>query len=457
MLNPTRTPPDLPGRTSHTRWNILALLTLGSFVAYLLRTNMSIAGLRMMAELGLSQVQLGWVLAAFAWGYTIFQFPGGLLGEWLGGRRALTVIAVLWGVLNLLVALVPRSPATGPLVIITTLGTLRFLMGAAQAPVFPVVSGYIIARWFPVSGWALPNGLTNMGLTLGAASTGPLIVFLMQSLGWRASFVLTAPSAFLFAGMWWWYGRDDPGQHHAVGPAERELINVGRAPASRVGDERSAWRLVLRSREVVLITLSYFFNNYVFYFFFNWLYIYLVQIRQFHELQGGWLAAVPWVAGAFAATLGGWTCDRLSRRYGIRVGCRIVVMTGLVLSGGFIVAAAAAGSPYVAVTYLSLCLGCQQFTDSPYWAAATSVGGRLSSAACGVLNTGGNAVGGLVALLVPFTARTLGWPAALATASLFAFVGAALWLWIRADRSIDDACGLTVPLMGSPAASVRPF
>lgn len=96
MLNPTRTPPDLPGRTSHTRWNILALLTLGSFVAYLLRTNMSIAGLRMMAELGLSQVQLGWVLAAFAWGYAIFQFPGGLLGEWWGGRKALTVIAVIW-------------------------------------------------------------------------------------------------------------------------------------------------------------------------------------------------------------------------------------------------------------------------------------------------------------------------------------------------------------------------
>jgi ACS family glucarate transporter-like MFS transporter len=133
------------------------------------------------------------------------------------------------------------------------------------------------------------------------------------------------------------------------------------------------------------------------------------------------------------------------------------VMIGLVLSGGFILAAAAASSPYVAVIYLSLCLASQQFTDSAYWAAATSVGGRHSPAACGVLNTGGNVVGGIGALMVPLTARTLGWPAALATASLFAFVGAVLWLWIRADRSIDDersraraiATSSAVPLVAS--------
>jgi ACS family glucarate transporter-like MFS transporter len=443
---------SVSGRPSHVRWNILALLTLLSFVAYLLRTNMSVAGERMMGDLGLSQVQLGWVLAAFAWGYAIFQFPGGLLGEWLGGRKALTLIALLWGVLNLLVALVPGSSAAGPLVVISTLAALRFLMGAAQAPVFPVLAGHTIARWFPVSGWAFPNGLTNMGLSLGAAATGPLIVLLIRSFGWRGSFALTAPLAFLCAGVWWWYGRDDPFQHRAVSPAELAVINADRPPASGSSDVRGAWKLVLRNREVALITASYFFNNYVFYFFFNWLYIYLVEVRKFEELQGGMLAAAPWVTGAVAATLGGWTCDRLTRRHGIRVSCRLVVMIGLLLSGGFILAAGAAGSPYVAVVYLSLCLGSQQFTDSAYWAAAISVGGRHSPAACGVLNTGGNVVGGVVALAVPLTARSLGWPVALATASLFAFVGAALWLWIRADRTIVEASNRRGLIAASPAA-----
>jgi len=439
-------------RPSHVRWNILALLVLLSFVAYLLRTNMSIAGERMMGDLGLSQVQLGWILAAFAWGYAIFQFPGGLLGEWLGGRKALTIIAVLWGLLNLLVALIPGTSAGGPLVIIGSLAALRFLMGAAQAPVFPVLGGHTIARWFPVSGWAFPNALTNMGLTLGAAATGPLIAWLILSFGWRGSFALTAPLAFLSAGVWWWYGRDDPSQHRAVSREELAVIDADRPPAGPASGPRGTWKLVLRNREVLLITASYFFNNYVFYFFFNWLYIYLVEVRNFKALEGGVLAAAPWITGAVAATLGGWLCDRLTRSHGIRVACRRVVMVGLLLSGVFIIAAGAAGSPYVAVVYLSLCLGSQQFTDSAYWAASISVGGRHSPAACGVLNTGGNVVGGVAALLVPLTARTLGWPVALGTASLFALVGAVLWLWIRADRSIDGASGRTAPIAGSSVA-----
>jgi cyanate permease len=52
-------------------------------------------------------------------------------------------------------------------------------------------------------------------------------------------------------------------------------------------------------------------------------------------------------------------------------------------------------------------------------------------------------VGGIGALLVPVTARALGWPAALGTASLFAFVGAVLWLWIRADQTIGGPSGRT--------------
>ena len=81
------------------------------------------------------------------------------------------------------------------------------------------------------------------------------------------------------------------------------------------------------------------------------------------------------------------------------------------------------------------CPGCQQFTDSAYWAAATSVGGRHAATACGLLNTGGNVVGGVVAILVPITAERAGWPAALAhRLPLCPRRGAAL-ARIRADRT----------------------
>ena len=92
---------------SGVRWRILALIFAASFVAYLLRTNMSVAGERMMGDLGLTHIQLGAVLAAFAWGYAAAQFPAGVWGGRVGARRALALAALAWGVLNLLVGLVP--------------------------------------------------------------------------------------------------------------------------------------------------------------------------------------------------------------------------------------------------------------------------------------------------------------------------------------------------------------
>jgi len=422
---------------SYVRWKILALLAFASGVAYVLRQNMSVAGERMMGDLGLTQVQLGIVLGAFAWGYGLFQFPGGVFGDWLGARKGLTLIIALWGVLTLLVPLVPGTETASPLVIIGLLAVLRFLMGVAQAPLFPILSGHSIARWFPVSAWALPNALTNAGLTLGSAATAPLVAWLAQTVGWRASFTVTAPIAFLMAGIWWWYSRDQPHQHVAVSARELALINAGR-PDFTPAQPRREWRVVLRDRNVLLITASYFSNCYVFYFFFYWLYIYLVEVRKFHVVDGGFFAAAPWICGAVGATIGGLLCDRLSGRYGMTFGCRAVTIGGLIVTAAFIIAAATVANPYLAVVFLSLCLAAQQFTDAASWAAATMVGGPRAAMTCGVMNTGGNLVGGLVAVLMPITARQVGWPIAVATLSLFALVAAAVWLWIKVEPPVNE-------------------
>jgi len=238
--------------------------------------------------------------------------------------------------------------------------------------------------------------------------------------------------------VWWWYARDTPAEHPGVSPAELAIIDTGRPPHAVPSTERGLWKRVLRDRDVLLLTLSYFCNNYVFYFFFNWLFIYLVDQRGFKILEGGFYAAAPWLTGTVMAIGGGLLCDRLSRRLGIRWGCRVPAMLGMLLAAVLIAAAATASNATVAVVLLSLCLGFQQFTDSAYWAATISVAGRHASTACGLLNMGGSVVGGIEALLVPITVKAFGWVAALATGSLFALAAAVLWLWIRADKPLAE-------------------
>lgn len=433
------TSPPPSARATGIRWRIIGLVCLSAFVAYLLRTNMSVAGEPMMADLGLTQMQLGVVLAAFAWGYAAFQFPGGVWAERVGSRRAIMILALCWGALNLLTALVPGRAQGSVAVSLLALVALRALMGATQAPFFPATGGALTCSWFPVKGWAFPSSVANAGLTFGAAATGPLIAWLMVRFGWRQSFALTAPLALVLAAIWWWYVRDTPAQHRGVSPGELALIDRDRPASLMAPPQAGTARLMLRDPQVLLLSASYFCSNYVFYFFFNWLFIYLVENRGLKVLESGFYASAPWMTGAVGALAGGALCDRLSVRWGKRRGHRWVALWSVALSGLLILAAAGAPTPVSAVLLLSLCLGFQQASDAVYWSAAICVSGNHSSSACGVMNTAGNIVGGVGALLVPLTVRALGWPAALATGTAFAAVGALLWCWIRADRQFPDA------------------
>lgn len=414
------------------RWRVLGLLVLASFVSYVLRSDMSIASTAIIDDLGLTEQQLGYVFAAFAAGYTIFQFPGGVFGLKLGARRAMTVIMVLWGLLIMLTAAAGSIAASTTTVIAALVG-VRFLVGAAHAPIYPL-TGAVVERWFPIGGWALPNGLSSTGLTLGYAAIAPVLAVMIVEFGWQASFVMLGPLAFVGAAFWWWYVRDEPGRHASVNEAEAALIAANRPNVVVEHTDQPGWLRVLKNRDVLLLTLAYFCMNYVFYLMFNWVFYYLAEVRGFDTATAGFFTSVQWIAAAVGATFGGFVCDYLCRRHGMRWGCARPAMVALLLSGVFVFVGAVAGNAYIAVGCLALSFLCNQITEAAFWAAGISIGGRNAAAACGVMNTGGNSAGIFFALLVPLIADTLGWTTAILMGTLFAFTSAALWFFIRADR-----------------------
>jgi ACS family glucarate transporter-like MFS transporter len=417
------------------RWQILALLFLISLLAYVYRQNLSIAGLAIRTEFGLTDDQLSWVISANIWGYALFQLPGGLFGQVVGPRLALTAMVLAWTALTFLCGALPGTLLNSASATLLGLVLLRFVMGATQGPLFPVVGG-TVAAWFPASRWAFPNALSTAGLNLGAAAAGPLIAWLMVAFGWRASFYLVAPLGLAVAALWWWYGRDDPAQHPRVESEELLLIREDRPPQSEELPPGIARRL-LGNRDILLLTVSYLCMNIVFYIFFSWFFIYLVDVRGFDALEGGVLAALPWVVASVGAASGGEIADRLCKRIGPRWGCRLPAIAGLLLVSALLYLGAAAPNAYLAIALLSLCLAGTQFTDGAYWEATTFVGGRFATAACGVLNTGGNVAGILATPMIPILERKFGWMVALSSGSVFAILGALLWLFVRADRPME--------------------
>jgi ACS family glucarate transporter-like MFS transporter len=349
----------------------------------------------------------------------------------------MTIAALLWGILTILTGLTPGRTMASIAAILAFLIVIRFLVGASHAPLFPIIGG-TIGNWFPVCCWALPNGLTSTALNLGAAAAVPLIIWLMTISGWRGSFFLTAPLGFFAATLWWRYVRNYPMEHPRVSKSELHLIDADRPPPRDPSKEKGVWKRVLKDRNVLLLTLSYFCMNYFFYLVFNWFFFYLVRVRGVPEQEAGYLTSSQYIVGSIGATLGGYVCDRAAKTFGPRWGYRLLPIPCLILTSVLVIAGAMVENSYLAVALLALCSGLTQVTDPIYWGAIVSVAGRHASAASGVLNTGGNAVGGIGAIIVPLIADRLGWMAAIGSGAIFTLVAGLLWLLIRADQPMPE-------------------
>jgi sugar phosphate permease len=416
--------------THRVRWRIYAFLFTFGFIAYFQQKGLTVAAERIMPELGLSQMQIGWLEWAFVLGYTAFQFPGGVIGQRLGARFTFTLIG---SVAFLATVLTPLSPAVlSGSALFVLLFALQLVMGLAQGPIFPVGSG-VMETWFRPERWALIQGLQSMGLQFAAAATPPVVAYLMTTLGWQQALFWPALPALAVIALWAWYARNSPREHPSV--TAEEIAELGKdavPPAGKVDWRRL--RYLLANRSIVLATLSYVCMNYVFYLISNWCFLYLVQERHFNSLESGWLATVPPLAAGLGAGLGGKLVNVLCARFGNKWGFRLVPMVALPASGLLLLLTVNLGNPYAAVASLALAYLVVELCEGPFWGVTMFVARADTMSATGVLNTGGNA-GGLIGIpIVAYLSGQGHWTAAFVIGALSALLGAIAWLGIDADE-----------------------
>jgi ACS family glucarate transporter-like MFS transporter len=415
------------------RWKIFTLLFGFGLIAYVQQRGLAVASYQMMPDLGLSQMQIGWLEWAFLLGYAGLQFPGGVLGQRLGARKTLVLISALAFLATVTTPLAPI--VLGGVALFAALLAVQLLLGVAQGPFFPVSAG-VVEAWFTPDKWPLVQGLLSLGLGLGAAVTPPVIAWLMSSFGWQQALAWTTLPAIALIVIWAWYGRDTPAQHPSVSAAE--LAELGPHLDASV-DYSISWRrlgTLLKNRDLLALTLSYLCMNYVYYLLGNWCFLYLVQERHFTVLEGGWLASTPPLASALGAGIGGKLGSMFGTKYGIRRGLHIVPLISLPAAGILLLLAVNAANAYLAVAALALCFACVELNEGPYWAAVMHVARGDTMSATGLLNTGGN-IGGLVATpIVAYLSGHHAWTSAFVIGSAFAFASAALWLVVDPTRNL---------------------
>jgi len=419
-MNDSVTAPPTAGFATRNRAarRLVFMLMMIASVGYLCRVDITVVAPHLMAELHLSQPEMGRVFGAFLLGYTLFQIPSG----WLAGRvttRALFLaLAVSWAALTFTCALVGRPYFGVALGTLPALLVLRFVLGIMAAPTYPA-AGRAISLSVPPLMQGRANGLVLASIGIGSAVAPPLLGFVTVGWGWRRALVGAALLAGIAAVAW-----------RLIVPSPQTLMAARPQPTpSATRDHTSP----LRRRSFWFLTVSYTLQGYVGYVFVFWFFLYLVQVRKFELLQAAWLTTLPWMLSLIVIPLGGVVSDWAVKRWGSTWGRRSVPVPAMTLAAGSLLLGAHTRSAILAAASLTISTALVLVTEGPYWASMTQISGPHSGTGGGVMNFGSN-LGGLISpVFTPWLAAQVGWEMALALAAVLAIVGALLWLGITID------------------------
>src|SRR4051812_44141515 len=204
--------PSIGVQPSRTRYWVIVLAITIAVVQYVDRVAISQAKGDIAKEMKFDDGQMGWIFAAFAMAYALFEIPTGWLGDKIGARRVLMRVVLWWSFF---------TAATGWAWNYSSMLVPRFLFGAGEAGCFPNLTKAFSA-WLPTRDRTRAQALMWMGARWGGASAPLLVVGVMTFVSWRMAFLLFAVLGVTWSIIFWAWFRDNPRDHKSVNAAELE-------------------------------------------------------------------------------------------------------------------------------------------------------------------------------------------------------------------------------------------
>ena len=359
------------------------------FVNYLDRTNLGIARSHISAELQLSATMFGLAAGIFFIGYVLVEIPSNLALERFGARRWLTRIAVSWGIVAAAIGFAPNA---------ATLLVLRFLLGVAEAGLFPGVIFYL-TRWFPHAHRARIVALFMMASPIAAAVGTPLAAWLIEHgegvwglSGWRFMMITVGLPAVILGIICWFYLTDRPADANWLPPDERRwLVDVLAEEEREVGSHFNyPLRRALTSPRIWALAMVYFGIAYGLYALAFFLPSIIADMKQLSIVQIGLITAIPYSFAAAAMYLWSRHADR-HREHVWHVAVPLAV------GGAAIPAALYLGSPVLALVPMIITAAGVYSAIPSFWALPSRfLTGAAAAGGIGLINSVGN-LGGFVA------------------------------------------------------------
>lgn len=408
---------------------LFAAVTL-AIITYIDRVAISQAAPLMTEDLGFSSTEMGLAFSAFAWGYALFEVPGGWLGDWLGARKVLTRIVIWWSAF---------TAFTGMAWSIVSLAVIRFLFGAGEAGCFPNLTK-MFSAWLPREERPRAQSIMWMSARWGGAITPQLVAWTLLFVNWRETFYLFAGIGIVWAVVFFWWFRDKPSEHRSVNAAELALLRE--AEENAVGNAHVPWSRLVTNKDVWLLWLQYFCVTWGWYFYITWLPTYLKNARGLELSQSAVLAGLPLFLGGIGCLCSSYLAAFVAKLTGdMSVARKWVCSISLTAAAGFLLAAAFLNDPVWAMLAMGMSSFSNDLTVPSAWSACMDIGGRYAGTVSGSMNMMGNLAGGLAPMTVGFILdwSNNDWNLALFVSVAIYFAGAICWMFLNSHHRIDHA------------------
>lgn len=371
-------------------------------VAYLDRVNVGFAKLGgMNTDLNFSDAVIGFGAGIFFIGYVALEIPGSILVEKWTAKGWIARIMISWGILAMVTGFVHTEKQ---------FYIVRFLLGAAEAGFFPGIIVYI-SHWFRYQDRAKAVAYLMTGVSVSNIIGSPLSGLIMKVhwlgiAGWRWMFILEGLPAIILGIITLFYLTDWPHQASWLPKEEKDwLINEleqekkARAAENSLNTSHSEQTLrdiilkileAFRHREVILLTLAYFFMVTGVYGLNFWIPSIIKKMSSLSTFQISLLSALPYCFGLVTILLVGWHSDKTNERRWHTALSMMAASAGLLLSVVF--------GNFAPLAIAMLCItGAGNAGYLPgFWALPTSfLSGTTAAASIGLINMIGN-LGGFV-------------------------------------------------------------
>lgn len=360
------------------RIKLIMVLFVCMVIMGLDRSSVSVAAPIMMEELGIAPSQMGLLLSAFFWTYTLCNIPAGRLADRFGAKKVLAGAAAIWSI---------ASALTGCMSNLIGLMAARMGVGVGEAGVFPTMAK-IAAEQFPGRERATATGCYLAGARLGYALTPVVIGFLIAQFNWRLAFIITGVGSLLFCMFWFFWYDEQKGRVFAKSvDAEIELEK-----------QIVPWLKLLTNRNILGLFVAKFGANYLYFMFLTWIPSYLVMERGFSILEMGVYASLSFVVAFITQPLTGFVSDFIIRRGFSKTLARKGVLVIAQALSATIIAVAFVDDPMIAILILTVNI-----------AAASTIGGMMQTMASEIAPFGMaatvtgamNTVGAIAGVLAP--------------------------------------------------------